>query len=414
MNEVAQSPAIHWSETWHLAMEALRANRVRAALTMLGVVIGSACIVLVVTIGLTGRTFVRHQIEAVGSNLVFASLAQPAASQNVALSDEISESDMEAVRQAIPQVVHVAGTSDLPLTVLAGGKAVPVVMVGVTPEFEQIRNLVIPQGRYFDSDDFSSVSKVCVVSEHLADTVAPGQNIVGQELHVGELTFTVIGVFRERIDTFGQSEIRSDSLLVPFPLVRYYTGDSYLVTLYAQAGRAEYVPLVTNRVAQILKSRHRPEAEYNVENLSSILDTSRRISFALTIVLLLVALLALVISGIGIMNIMLVTVSERTREIGLRKAIGARPREILCQFLVEAILISGVGAVIGIGIAVAIPLSVDVLARFLPLPAGIQIPVSWLSVLAAFVVSCATGVLFGYLPARTAAQLQPVESLRFE
>ena len=349
-----------------------------------------------------------------GSNLVFASLAQPAASQNVALSDEISESDMEAVRQTIPQVVHVAGTSDLPLTVVAGGKAVPVVVVGVTPEFEQIRNLIIPQGRYFDSDDFASVSKVCVVSEHLADTVAPGQNIVGRELHVGELTFTVIGVFRERIDTFGQSEIRSDSLLVPFPLVRYYTGDSYLVTLYAQAGRAEYVSLVTDRVAQILKSRHRPEAEYNVENLSSILDTSRRISFALTIVLLLVALLALLISGIGIMNIMLVTVTERTREIGLRKAIGARPREILCQFLVEAILISGVGAVIGIGIAVAIPLSVDVLARFLPLPAGIQIPVSWLSVLAAFVVSCATGVLFGYLPARTAAQLQPVESLRFE
>jgi putative ABC transport system permease protein len=203
-------------------------------------------------------------------------------------------------------------------------------------------------------------------------------------------------------------------LLVPFPLVRYYTGSSYLVTLYAQAGRAEYVPLVTDRVAQILKSRHRPEAEYNVDNLSSILDTSRRISFALTIVLLLVALLALVISGIGIMNIMLVTVTERTREIGLRKAIGARPREILYQFLVEAILISGVGALIGIGIAVAIPLSVDVLAHFLPLPAGIQIPVSWLSVLAAFVVSCATGVLFGYLPARTAAQLQPVESLRFE
>ena len=203
MNEVAQSSAIHWSETWHLAVEALRANRVRAALTMLGVVIGSACIVLVVTIGLTGRTFVRHQIEAVGSNLVFASLAQPAASQNVALSDEISESDMEAVRQTIPQVVHVAGTSDLPLTVLAGGKTVPVVVVGVTPEFEQIRNLIIPQGRYFDSDDFASVSKVCVVSEHLADTVAPGQNIAGRELHVGELTFTVIGVFRERIDTFG-------------------------------------------------------------------------------------------------------------------------------------------------------------------------------------------------------------------
>ncbi len=406
--------AIHWSETCQLALEALRANRVRAALTMLGVVIGSACIVLVVTIGLTGRTYVRHQIEAVGSNLVFASLAQTAAGQNVALSDEISAGDLEAVRQAVPHVVHVAGTNDFPMTVIAAGKSWPVGMIGVTPEFEQIRNLIIPSGRYFDSGDFDSVSKVCVVSQHLADTIAPGENIVGQQLHVGELTFTVIGLFRERIDTFGQSEVRADSLLVPFPVVRYYTGDTFLVTLYAQADRAVNVPLVTERVAQILKSRHRPEAEYNVENLSSILETSRRISFALTIVLLLVALLALVISGIGIMNIMLVTVTERTREIGLRKAIGARPQEILYQFLFEAMLISGVGAIIGILIAVAIPFSVYILAHFLPLPAGIQIPVSWLSVFAAFVVSCATGVFFGYLPARTAAQLQPVESLRFE
>ncbi len=395
-------------------MEALRANRVRAALTMLGVVIGSACIVLVVTIGLTGRTFVRHQIEAVGSNLVFASLSQTAAAQNVALSDEISLGDLDAVREGIPQAVHVAGTNDFPMSVVAAGKTWPVALVGVTPEFQQIRNLIIPRGRYFDSDDFEGVGKVCVVSEHLAEAISPGQNIVGQSLHVGELTFTVIGVFRERIDTFGQSEIRSDSLLVPFPLVRYYTGDTFLVTLYAQASRPEDVPLVTDQVAQILKSRHRPEVEYDVENLSSILDASHRISIALTIVLLLVALLALAISGIGIMNIMLVTVTERTREIGLRKAIGARPREILYQFLFEAILISGVGAVIGILIAVAIPLSVRIFARFLPLPAGIQIPVSWLSVLAAFVVSCATGVLFGYLPAKTAARLQPVESLRFE
>jgi putative ABC transport system permease protein len=405
---------IRWSETWHLALEALRANRVRAALTMLGVVIGSACIVLVVTVGLTGRTFVRHQIEAVGSNIVFASLAQSTSSQGVALADEISQGDLDAVREQIPQAVRVAGTNDFPMAMVAGGKTWPVVVVGVTPEFQLIRNLIIPRGRYFDDDDFSSVAKVGVVSEHLAQTAFPGQNPVGQSLHVGELTFTVVGVFRERVDTFGQSEIRADSLLVPFPLVRYYTGDAFLLTLYAQAGRPEDVPLVTERMAQILKSRHRPEVEYDVENLSSILDTSRRISFALTIVLLLVALLALVISGIGIMNIMLVTVTERTREIGLRKAIGARPQEILYQFLFEAILISGVGAVIGIGLAVSIPLSVAIFARFLPLPAGLSIPISWLSVVCAFIVSCATGVLFGFLPARTAARLQPVESLRFE
>jgi putative ABC transport system permease protein len=406
--------AIRWSETWHLAIEALRANRVRAALTMLGVVIGSACIVLVVTVGLTGRTFVRHQIEAVGSNIVFASIAQSSSSQNVALGDQISPGDLDAVRQEIPEAVRVAGTNDIPMSVVAEGKTWPVILIGVTPEFQQIRNLIIPRGRYFDGGDFSSVSKVCVVSEHLAQIALPGQDPVGQSIHVGEFTFTIIGVFRERIDTFDQSEIRADSLLVPFPLIRYYIGDAFIETLYAQSDQPEDVSLVTNRVGQVLKNRHRPEAEYDVQNLSSILETSRRISFALTIVLLLVALLALLISGIGIMNIMLVTVTERTREIGIRKAIGARPQEILYQFLFEAILISGVGAVVGIALALAIPISVEVFARFTPLPAGLHIPISWLSVILAFVVSCATGVLFGYLPARTAAQLQPVESLRYE
>ena len=160
--------------------------------------------------------------------------------------------------------------------------------------------------------------------------------------------------------------------------------------------------------------RHRPEAEYDVQNLTSILETSRRISLAMTVVLLLIALMALLISGIGIMNIMLVSVTERTREIGIRKALGARQTEILYQFLLEAILISGVGALAGITVAVVIPLFVETLVRFLPVPGGVTIPISWISVLSAFVVSCATGVLFGYLPAKTAAQLQPVESLRYE
>jgi putative ABC transport system permease protein len=397
-----------------LAIEALRANRVRAALTILGVIIGSACIVLVVTVGLTGRTFVRHQIEAVGSNIVFASLPQTSDAQIIALGDEISPADLEAVRQEVPQAVRVAGTNDIHMAIVADGKTWPVILIGVTPEFQQIRNLIVSRGRYFDDGELSGVSKVCVLSEHLAQVALPGRDPVGQTIHVGELTLTVIGVFRERIDTFGQSEIRGDSLLIPFPLIRYYTGDAFIVTLYAQAQRPDDVPLVTQRVSQVLRSRHRPDIEYDVENLSSILDMSRRISFALTVVLLLVASLALVISGIGIMNIMLVTVTERTREIGLRKAIGARPKEILYQFLFEAILISGVGAIIGIVLAVVIPLSVYILGRFLPLPEGLSIPISWLSVVLAFVISCGIGILFGYLPARTAARLEPVDSLRFE
>ena len=394
-------------------MEALRANRMRAALTMLGVVIGSACIVLVVTVALSGKKYIAAQIEAVGSNIVFAGLEHSTSSQTIALGDQISLGDLEAIGQSITQVVRVAGTNDLQMTVVANGKAWPVALVGVTQGFQEIRNLLIPRGRYFDDSDFSTVSKVCVVSEHLAETALPGDP-VGQNIHIGELTFTVIGVFAERIGTFGQSEIRTDSVLVPFPLVKYYTGSASIVTLYAQADRAEDVPLATEQVAQILRNRHRAEAEYDVENLSSILEMSRRVSLAMTVVLLLIAMLALVISGIGIMNIMLVSVTERTREIGIRMAIGARRREILFQFLLEAIVISGMGALVGIAIAVAIPFLAGVLVQFLPVPRGTTIPISWLSVVLAFIVSCSTGVLFGYLPAKTAARLQPVESLRYE
>jgi putative ABC transport system permease protein len=403
-----------WSETWAFAMDALRANKLRSILTVLGVAIGAGCFVLVVTVALTGRKYIIHQIEAVGSNIVYAQLAQSDISQSTVLADQITMGDLDAVRNSIPQVLRAAGTSDRQMSIVASGKVWPVAMVGVTQGFQQIRRLIISRGRYFDDADFTLVSKVCLVSEHLAQTAFPGEDPVGQTIHVGELAFRVIGIFRERIDTFGQSEIRTDTVLVPFPLIQYYTGSSYIVTLYAQADRAEDVPLVTQEVARILKSRHRPEAEYDVQNLSSILDTSRRISVAMTVVLLFIAILALVISGIGIMNIMLVSVTERTREIGIRKAIGARRAEILSQFLLEAVLISIIGAVIGIAVAVAIPFFIESLIRLLPVPAGTTIPTSWASVVVAFIVSCAIGVFFGYLPAKTAAGLPPVESLRYE
>src|SRR5215472_2676212 len=394
---------MNWEETSKLAVEALRANKLRATLTMLGVIIGSACIVLVVTVALTGRRYIGSQIEAVGSNIVYAWLEQSNTSQNVSLADQISLGDLNAIREGVPQVVQVSGTNDIPMNVVADRKDRPVRLIGVTQGFQQIRKLVILQGRYFDDADFSTVSKVCVVSEHLAHAAFPIDNPVGQQIHVGELSFTVIGTFRERVATFGQSEIREDSVLVPFPLIKYYTGDNFILTLYSQADRAEDVPQVTQDVASILRGRHRPEADYNVQNLTSILQIARNISMALTIVLLLIAMLALTISGIGIMNIMLVTVTERTREIGIRKAIGAQRREILLQFLIEAALISGTGAVIGIALAVIIPFVIEALIQFLQVPGGITIPISWLSVLAAFVVSCATGVLFGYLPAKKAA-----------
>ncbi len=403
-----------WSETWSLAIESLRANRLRAALTMLGVMIGSACIVLVVTIALAGQHYISGEIEAVGSNIVFAGLQGSTTVASTPLTDQISTDDMEAIRSGSPKVAQVAGTNDIPMTVVSGGAEWPVSLVGVTQDFQKIRNLVISRGRYFDDDDFSTVSKVCLLTEHLAQTAMSGEDPVGRTIHVGELSFLVIGVFRERMGTFGQSEIRTDSVLVPFSVIKYYTGQEYIETLYAQADAPEDVPAVTELVAGILKTRHRPDAEYTVENLASILETAKRVSLAMTIVLLLIAALALVISGVGIMNIMLVSVTERTREIGVRKAVGARRSEILYQFLMEATLISGGGGLVGIGVAIFIPFLLQALVHLLPIPGGIVIPISWVSVVVAFLVSCATGVFFGYLPASKAAKLQPAESLHYE
>jgi putative ABC transport system permease protein len=191
--------------------------------------------------------------------------------------------------------------------------------------------------------------------------------------------------------------------------MKNYTGTEYAEVLYAQAASPDAVPSVTQQMESILKSRHRPVAVYLVQNLSSILDAARKISLALTVVLLLVALIALLISGIGIMNIMLVTVTERTREIGVRKAIGARQSDILAQFLFEAGIISGTGAVLGILAAASVPLVVQPF-----LPGHLSVPISWISVIVAFLVSCSTGLIFGYLPARKAASVEPIESLRYE
>jgi len=179
--------------------------------------------------------------------------------------------------------------------------------------------------------------------------------------------------------------------------------------LYVQAGTSEGVIPATNQLEALLRSRHPTRARYSVMNFNSILNAARQIALALTVVLVLIGFIALLVSGIGIMNIMLVTVRERTREIGIRKAIGARRSEILYQFLLEAFLISGFGSVMGILIAVLIP----VLAQPL-LPGNLRVPVPWESVVLSFVVSCSVGVFFGYLPAERAAKLQPTESLRYE
>jgi len=395
-------------ETWRVALEALWANKLRAFLTTLGVVIGSACIVLVFTVALAGRRVVLGQIEAVGSNLVYAHY-EVNPQEAIVIGNEITLADMNAVQASLSGVLAVASsTRSLPTTVVSGGTEYRATLVGVTEAFQAIRNLVILQGRFVDSVDMRSRSKVCLITEELARTAFPNSDPLGARLRAGELSFTVVGVFRERVATFGLSEIQRYTTLVPFPLMRYYSGDDSVGVLYAQAGAPEFVIPLTRQVEVLLRNRH-PGGNYIVENLGGVLNAARTISTALTIVLLLVGGIVLLVSGIGIMNIMLVTVTERTREIGVRKAIGARRSEILYQFLIEAGVISSVGSLFGILIALAIP----VLVRPL-LPGDLQVPVPWVSVALAFVVACSVGLFFGYLPASKAAQLPPTESLRYE
>ena len=395
-------------ETFSVALDALRANKLRATLTSLGVIIGSASILLVITVALTSRRFVLQQIESVGSNLVWTEMlktpdkAQP-------LSHELTLDDMEAIRTSVPQVVQVAGVRELPMSVVAQGVERPVNLVGVTQGYQEIRRLLVLRGRYFDATDMETRDKVCLITKQLATRLFGPEKAIGRTVRMGELTFTVVGVFVERVETFGLSDIQAESVLIPFGLMKYYTGVNVIRVLDAQARTADDVPSVQRQVAQILKSRHPPEAEYNVQTLTAILDAARTISLALTVVLIVIAFIALLISGIGIMNIMLVTVKERTREIGIRKAIGAAHREILYQFLIEAFLISGGGAVLGILIGIAIPVGVQFF-----LPGNLRVPVSTGSVILAFAVSCTTGLFFGYLPASQAAKLQPIESLRYE
>jgi putative ABC transport system permease protein len=395
-------------ETLSVAIDALRSNKLRAMLTSLGVIIGSASIVLVVTVALTSRKFVLGQIEATGSNLVWAELVR-AGAKGQPLSYELTVDDMNAVKASVPGVVQVAGARELPMAVVAGGVERPVVLIGVTEGYQEIRRLVVLRGRYFDAADMETRSKFCLITAQLADRTFGLENPIGRTIRMGELTFTVIGVFRERVETFGLSDIEENTVIIPFTLMKYYTGVDVLRLLDAQAAGPELVPLVERQVGQLLRSRHPAGAEYKVQTLTAILVAARNISLALTIVLIVIAFIALLISGIGIMNIMLVTVTERTREIGIRKAIGAAHREILYQFLIEAFLISGGGAVLGILIGLAIPAGIQPF-----LPGNLRVPVSSLSVIIAFVVSCSTGLFFGYLPANQAASLQPIESLRYE
>jgi putative ABC transport system permease protein len=391
------------------AYDTFCSNKVRFILTALGMVIGTASLILVVTIGMTGRQYVLNQIQAIGTNEIWAEYLGGAPSISTANPDPLTIDDLQAVQQNVPGVVAASPIVQLSDRIPVGnGKEKDVTIFGVYPEYVRVRNLVIPSGRFFDHEDSQAHNKVGVITDKMAVAIyGSPQAAVGKIIKLTGLPFTIIGTFRERVDTFGESEIVDNTMLIPYSVSRYFTETPNLKMAYFSMEDPSMVIPATAQIRRVLQSRHRAESVYNVANLTALLAMADKIATGLTWGLLLISMVTLLVSGIGIMNIMLATVTSRIREIGVRKAIGATNREIRFQFLAEAVLISLIGGIAGIVIGLALPYSVRFLTDY-------RIPISGLSAIIAILVSSLVGIIFGTVPATRAAQLDPVESLRYE
>jgi len=396
-------------EIFTFACDTFLSNKVRFALTALGMVIGTASLILVTTIGLTGKQYVLNQIQAIGANLVSAQYESGGERITNTGNDALTIDDMKAVENQVVGVANASPVVPLSERVPVGdGKERDLQILGVYPEYLKVRNLVVLNGRFFDNQDSQAHNKVGVITQQLAKNLfGSEQASLGKTLKLSGLPFTIIGTFREGVDTFGQSEVGDNTMLIPYSVIRYFQDTPTVKQNYFSTTDASLVVPVTIQIQRVIQSRHRPESVYRVENFTQLVAVADRAANALTMVLLAVALVVLLVSGIGIMNIMLATVSARIREIGIRKAIGATNREIRFQFLSEAILISLIGGVLGIIIGLAIPFSVRFFTAY-------RIPISGLSAIIAIVVSSLVGILFGTVPAIRASQLDPVESLRYE
>jgi len=395
-------------EIFSFAYETFTSNKVRFALTALGMVIGTASLILVTTIGLTGRQYALNQIQSIGTNEIWAEYQGGAQHISGSTPDPLTMEDIAAVQREVPGIVASSPIARLSDRIPTGnGKERDVTILGVSDEYLRVRNLIIPSGRFFDNADFLARNKVTLITEKMAVQIyGSAAGAVGHVIKLTGLPFTVIGTFKEHIDT-GQTEIEENSMLIPYSASRYFAETPYISLAYFSMADSSMVIPATTEIKRVIQSRHRAESVYDVQNLTPWLAMMDRIASALTMVLLGVSLVVLLVSGIGIMNIMLATVSARIREIGIRKAVGATNREIRYQFLSEAVLISLIGGIIGIIIGLAIPFSVRFFTEY-------RIPISGLSAIIAIVVSSLVGILFGTLPATRAAQLDPVESLRYE
>ena len=402
-------PKLHFSEILNFAYENFCGNKVRFLLTALGMVIGTASLILVVTIGLTGKQYVLNLIQGIGANLIYAEYEGGSQRITNTAPDYLTADDMTAVLEQVPGIAGASPVVMLNERVPVGdGKERDIQVLGTYPEYQTVRNLVVVTGRFFDQQDEQGHNKVGLITERMAqETYGSPEAAVGKVIKLSGLPFTVIGTFRERVNTFGESEVTTNTLVIPYTVSRYFTDKTEVKLIYFSVADSSMIEPVTEQIKRVIQSRHRAESVYNITNLTQLVKVAEQAANALTFMLLAVAFVVLLVSGIGIMNIMLATVSARIREIGIRKALGATNREIRFQFLSEAILISVGGGLVGVVIGLAIPYSVRFLTEY-------RIPISGLSAIVAIAVSSLVGVIFGTVPATRAAKLDPVESLRYE
>ncbi|HEY3426739.1 MAG TPA: ABC transporter permease [Negativicutes bacterium] len=398
-----------------IAFEGLKANKLRAILTMLGIIIGVGAVIAMVSLGLGVQQKVQNSIASLGSNLIIVApgassapgTVHSAAGSNITLTNQ----DAKAIAKGIKGIKYVAPTVSDSYQIIYGNKNWNTKVQGATAELLAIRDFKLAAGRFFSTSDDDARARVAVVGQTVVTNLFSNVNPVGQTIRIGKAPFRVIGVLQSKgQSTMGQDQ--DDTVIIPLTTAQErLMGITYLGNISVQAENDKVIDKVQEDITTLLRTRHhlsaKTEDDFSVRNLTAIMSTMQETTSSLTLFLGSVAAISLVVGGIGIMNIMLVSVTERTREIGIRKALGATSNNILLQFLIEAIVISVTGGLLGILLGV-------VGARVVSLVAGWDTVISSIAIIAAFSVSVMIGLFFGIYPARKAALLDPIDALRYE
>ncbi len=397
-------------ETFETAIHRFRTHPVQTALTLAGLVVGTAAIIIIVALGLTGRTFVMSQIEGVGSHLIWASYEGTVTSGvSRALEDQITDADVRAVAARADLFTGVTPLVELHGTVSVLSRASDLTVLGTTPNYSAVRrNLRILKGRFLDEDDVAQRTKVCAVSHTLYEDLFGHDDSPEKTIRTLGMTFRVVGEFDKPVDTMGQGEVTPYSIFIPVTVAWFFTPTRRVDTLFAEVREFSEIPRGVKTVEELLRDRHHQGSVFKVKSMTTVIRVAKTISLGLIAAFILAAAVSVVVGGIGIMNILLASVEQRTREIGVRMSIGARRRDILRQFLLEALMLGAIGASIGVLVGLALPLLARLFVR------GVSIRFSALSAVLAFLFSCAVTLVFGVVPAYRAANLNPTEALRYE